>query len=1078
MKDIIISVDSTSHKVNFPDEFLGIGYENLQGNLIFQFDNNFIGGQARLDISIDCESGMIPNLTPYENGYILPIKSSLLTGSNVLMQLVIDETSLTQYSLTTDTEINPNKTYYEKVGNDYIIVENPVVGDISQYYEANTPVFKTDIFQLKVKDSINAQETIPEQYPTWINTLNTLIGTINQKLGLVDTALTEMNNLNINVSDKVDGEVTITFTDKQGNQKEVKINDGRGIVSILKTATSGNIDTYTITYTDNTTSTFEVTNGIDGTDGRGIVSIEKIETTGLVDTYTITYTDNTTSIFNVANGRGITNIEKISTNLLVDTYRISFNDGTTQNYEVTNGKGIVSIEKTSTEGLTDIYTITYNDETTATFNVVNGKGIVSIEKTSTSGYVDTYTITYNDGTTSTYEVTNGEVSQAQLDALQDELNYYKTIVNALPKITGSGTLITLNNTADSILSNILNPNMSQTTTTGKQLLNYSEFSNQQYITYDGEYMIITNNSGATIYPSITFTTPLEVGGYTARIEIENITSGKVCTLYVQDDINIYTSDHCIVQAMSTNTTYVANKTFTDTIKRFMLVVQDGTTIKLSVMLVKGIYTSENIGNWEQYTGEIPAPNTNFPMTIHTISGDNTLIENGSQLFDKDNADIVTGYIDGTTGNLIIGGTSKATREYIPIFPNTDMNISGFNNIVLAFYDKNKTFIERVLTASNSYTFNRNAYYIRIQGTGDTFNAETIMLNVGTTAEPYKPFVSQTAPLNLPVEQLFDKDNANVLNAYIPANGVITANSNDRTIWLSIKANTNYTIQLTQYALSGVQQEDDMQIGLFSSQPTLNLTGTRIFRDIRGSTLENKYFEYTFNSGNNTYVAIKVANIQKSDYDKTIATLQIEPGTKANSYTPFGTTPIEYCVIGNYADIFFKNVISSPLYNATLELDKWYLQKNINKIILDGTQNYQYSNAFGAIIYADSSVANVGVNEVAVMSNKAKGITINELSNQNGIAQNTTANRFLIKFDGVTNYNTNELIKQYFASNNYEVRYSLSTPEYIPLNDTLQSQLEYIYNQMLAYKGQTNISQINNDLPFIIDSTALKDLTSL
>lgn len=241
MKDIIISVDSTSHKVNFPDEFLGIGYENLQGNLIFQFDNNFIGGQARLDISIDCESGMIPNLTPYENGYILPIKSSLLTGSNVLMQLVIDETSLTQYSLTTDTEINPNKTYYEKVGNDYIIVENPVVGDISQYYEANTPVFKTDIFQLKVKDSINAQETIPEQYPTWINTLNTLIGTINQKLGLVDTALTEMNNLNINVSDKVNGEVTITFTDKQGTQKEVKINDGRGIVSILKTATSGNI---------------------------------------------------------------------------------------------------------------------------------------------------------------------------------------------------------------------------------------------------------------------------------------------------------------------------------------------------------------------------------------------------------------------------------------------------------------------------------------------------------------------------------------------------------------------------------------------------------------------------------------------------------------------------------------------------------------------------------------------------------------------------------------------------------------------------------------------------------------------
>ncbi|MBR3674532.1 MAG: hypothetical protein IKN69_00075, partial [Bacilli bacterium] len=39
---------------------------------------------------------------------------------------------------------------------------------------------------------------------------------------------------------------------------------GRGIVSIDKTNTSGQIDEYTITYTDNTTSTFIVTNGTNG----------------------------------------------------------------------------------------------------------------------------------------------------------------------------------------------------------------------------------------------------------------------------------------------------------------------------------------------------------------------------------------------------------------------------------------------------------------------------------------------------------------------------------------------------------------------------------------------------------------------------------------------------------------------------------------------------------------------------------------------------------------------------------------------------------------------------------------------
>ena len=43
---------------------------------------------------------------------------------------------------------------------------------------------------------------------------------------------------------------------------------GNGIQSVTKTSTSGLVDTYTILYTDGTTSTFAVTNGEDGTDGQ------------------------------------------------------------------------------------------------------------------------------------------------------------------------------------------------------------------------------------------------------------------------------------------------------------------------------------------------------------------------------------------------------------------------------------------------------------------------------------------------------------------------------------------------------------------------------------------------------------------------------------------------------------------------------------------------------------------------------------------------------------------------------------------------------------------------------------------
>lgn len=85
--------------------------------------------------------------------------------------------------------------------------------------------------------------------------------------------------------------------------------DGRGIEGIVKTSTAGLVDTYTITYTDATTSTFNVTNGANGAqgaqgaDGVGITSIDKTSTSGLVDTYTITMSNGTTTTFDVTNGK-------------------------------------------------------------------------------------------------------------------------------------------------------------------------------------------------------------------------------------------------------------------------------------------------------------------------------------------------------------------------------------------------------------------------------------------------------------------------------------------------------------------------------------------------------------------------------------------------------------------------------------------------------------------------------------------------------------------------------------------------------------------------------------------------------
>lgn len=92
----------------------------------------------------------------------------------------------------------------------------------------------------------------------------------------------------------------------------------RSIVSIIKTATVGLIDTYTITYTDNTTSSFTVTNGAAGAAGVGISDIRKTGTSGLVDTYTIYFSNNTTFTFTVTNGeKGEKGDDGVSPDILV-----------------------------------------------------------------------------------------------------------------------------------------------------------------------------------------------------------------------------------------------------------------------------------------------------------------------------------------------------------------------------------------------------------------------------------------------------------------------------------------------------------------------------------------------------------------------------------------------------------------------------------------------------------------------------------------------------------------------------------------------------------------------------------------
>ena len=78
--------------------------------------------------------------------------------------------------------------------------------------------------------------------------------------------------------------------------------------------------------------------GSKGDAGRGISSFTKISTSGLVDTWRMTYTDETYTDVPVTNGRSVVSITKTGTSENVDTYTISYNDNTTSTFTVTNGQ--------------------------------------------------------------------------------------------------------------------------------------------------------------------------------------------------------------------------------------------------------------------------------------------------------------------------------------------------------------------------------------------------------------------------------------------------------------------------------------------------------------------------------------------------------------------------------------------------------------------------------------------------------------------------------------------------------------------------------------------------------------------
>ena len=73
------------------------------------------------------------------------------------------------------------------------------------------------------------KEQMEQALQNGLNDINDKIDEVDEKLDGIDTAIEETNNLNLDVSDKVDGDVTVTLTKKDASTKTVVISDGTSL---------------------------------------------------------------------------------------------------------------------------------------------------------------------------------------------------------------------------------------------------------------------------------------------------------------------------------------------------------------------------------------------------------------------------------------------------------------------------------------------------------------------------------------------------------------------------------------------------------------------------------------------------------------------------------------------------------------------------------------------------------------------------------------------------------------------------------------------------------------------------------
>lgn len=295
------------------------------------------------------------------------------------------------------------------------------------------------------------------------------------------------------------------------------------------------------------------------------------------------------------------------------------------------------------------------------------------------------------------------------------------------------------------------------------------------------------------------------------------------------------------------------------------------------------------------------------------------------------------------------------------------------------------------------------------------------------------------------KNLFDKDNANIINAGISSK-VISTSEYNRLLYIPVKSSTTYTIKRRNDG-----DVNRFRVGSCTVIPANNVS-------VPNSKEKDNETNITITTGvNDKYLAVMYYRTYETvlTEQQILNSIQIEEGTTATPYEEYreeeyelslGT--MELCKIGDYSDILFKNEVGDENYNAELEDGAWYKKGVIQKEIFDGSIDEGWQINSGAIsdktIYLTSDAIDNKLKENYMgISNYLINSRISLWSTEVQAMQLMTnvSRHIRLRVDKTTASNTDGF-RTWLSTHNLELYYASAETTYTKITDsTLISQLE-------------------------------------